>query len=266
MVSIPKCVLGDCLAVLKKMPTDSVKMVITSPPYHGKMRRYGSNRKMTDKEWASWMADVVQECVRVATGEVIVVANGCVRVNRYYPSCERLIVECDDRGIRCERPVIWHKNATPSRKNWFTNDWEFCMAFGTKADWNYEAIGTPPKYKSGGAFRQRDSKGKRKQGGSYPTRKITNPRDVLRVTVGGGHLGSAIAHENEAPYPEKLVEPFVLALSNPGDTVLDPFGGSGTTIAVAMKHGRKAIAIDNRKSQLVLMSRRIQETAELMRQ
>lgn len=72
-------------------------------------------------------------------------------------------------------------------------------------------------------------------------------------------MGSKLAHENEAPYPEKLVEPIVLALTNPGDTIIDPWCGSGTTLAVAMKNGRNAIGIDCRESQIELTRRRLSE-------
>jgi DNA modification methylase len=73
--------------------------------------------------------------------------------------------------------------------------------------------------------------------------------DVLRATVGGGHLGHKLAHENEAPYPERLIEPIVKALTNPGDTVFDPFTGSGTTGAVALKLDRNFVGCDVRFEQ-----------------
>lgn len=248
---------AECLEAMRDMPAASVALVLWSPPYHGKTNRYGTKIKMSAQEWASWQADCVQEAVRVSAGSVVVIANGCVRDKRYEPSCERLIVECDDRGIRCERPVIWHKNAPPNRKDWFGNDWEYCMSFGRSPVWNWRAIGTAPKHESGGDFRQRNAAGQRRAGGAYPKNKITRPRDVLRVTVGGGHLGSPLAHENEAPFPEKLVEPFILALTNAGDTVLDCFCGSGTTIAVAQRLGRRSIGIDIRASQVELTARRL---------
>lgn len=221
---------GDCIEVMRKMSDDSVQLVIGSPPYHGKMNRYGGRPgKMDDREWAEWMLGVVTESVRVSIGPVIFVANGCVQKGEYKPSVERLVVNCADAGIRCERPVMWTKNAPPNRKDWFGNNWEFCVAFGQKGKWNWESIGAPPKFKNGGAFRQRTANGKRRKGNEYPKNKLARPRDVLRVTVGGGHMGSPLAHENEAPYPEGLVEPFILALTDEGDTVCDPFGGSGTT-------------------------------------
>lgn len=261
-MSTTQIIQGDCLNKLKSMKSNSVSLVIGSPPYHGKMNRYGGKRgKMSAVEWAEWMADIVVECVRVSAGRVMVIANGCVQKGVYQPSCERLIVACADRGVAVDRPVIWHKNAPPNRRDWFGNDWEFCLAFGSKGEWNWEAIATPKKFKAGGDFHQRTASGKRRKGNPYPTGALARPRDVLRVTVGGGHLGSKLAHENEAPFPEKLVLPFVLALTNEGDTVLDPFCGSGTTLAVAGRHGRNAIGIDNRRSQVALTRRRLAESA-----
>ena len=80
---------------------------------------------------------------------------------------------------------------------------------------------------------------------------MRNKRDVWRVSVSpykGAHF---------ATYPEKLIEPCVLAGSNEGDTVLDVFNGSGTTGAVAIKHGRNYIGIDLNSDYLKLAENRL---------
>lgn len=89
-----------------------------------------------------------------------------------------------------------------------------------------------------------------------------NPGNIIRCNVGGGRMGSLLAHENEAPFPEELVEFFVRSFCPPGGVVLDPFSGSGTTAAVAMAHGRQAIAIDARESQIDICRRRLAQAAE----
>ena len=75
-------------------------------------------------------------------------------------------------------------------------------------------------------------------------------------------MGSPLAHENEAPYPNKLAEAFILSYCPPGGIVLDPFCGSGTTMAVAQKRGRRWIGIDCRESQVKLSDRRIEEVSK----
>lgn len=81
---------------------------------------------------------------------------------------------------------------------------------------------------------------------SKPFPKIANPGNVIRAHVGGGAMGDRLCHENEAPFPEKLAERFILSFCPPGGVVLDPFGGSGTVGKVAAMHGRNAVLIDIR--------------------
>jgi hypothetical protein len=88
--------------------------------------------------------------------------------------------------------------------------------------------------------------------------------DVVDCTVGGGQMGSKLCHENEAPYPERLAEFFVRSFARPGSVVLDPFAGSGTTGAAAIRWGRRFLGCDLRASQVELSRRRLEvETPDL---
>ena len=93
----------------------------------------------------------------------------------------------------------------------------------------------------------------------YSPPAIANPGNLIRTKVGGGVMGSKLAHDNEAPFPEKLAEWFIRSLCPPGGTVLDPFSGSGTTAKVAMALGRNGIGCDIRASQCRLTTRRVNE-------
>lgn len=95
------------------------------------------------------------------------------------------------------------------------------------------------------------------QGYSVPV--LANPGNVIKCVVGGGAMGSKLAHENEAPYPESLCEFFIRSFCPPDGVVLDPFCGSGTTGAVALRNGRNFIGIDCRESQIELTKRRLAE-------
>lgn len=257
---------GDCYETMRAMPAKSARLVIGSPPYAFKGKRYEgvAAKRWPLHDWIEWMADITEAAVNVSTNCVVWVCNGTVKDGEYQPAVEGLIWRLHQEGFACERPVIWTKNSPPNRKDWFGNDWEFCVAVRPKDSDRYfdgKAIGTPPKFKTGGHFRQRGQDGKRRKGGEYPTGKLTHPRDVLRATVGGGHMGSKLAHLNEAPFPEKLIEPFILALTKPGDVVVDPFCGSGTTCSVAQRLGRQYVGIDSRQDQIDLTTQRLQELA-----
>lgn len=258
---------GDVIAWLGKQSIDvSIDLLIGSPPYALKGHRYGEKKTAwPTAQWVDWMETVTRVACLASRGWVIWIANGAVREGEYQPACEGLIWKLSERasGVVCERPCIWHKNAPPNRKDWFGNDWEYIMAFyhrdSGRPPFDWKAIGHPPKYSAGGRFRQRTTNGTRRLGNEYPTGKLARPRDVIRCTVGGGHLGSKFAHENEAPYPEELIRPFVKACCPVGGVVCDPFSGSGTTAAVALQEGRNFIGCDSRADQVELTQRRIAE-------
>jgi hypothetical protein len=86
---------------------------------------------------------------------------------------------------------------------------------------------------------------------------LGRPADVVDCVVGGGRLGSDLASENEAPFPERLAEFFVRSFCPPGGLVCDPFLGSGTTGAVAVRCGRRFLGCDVRESQADLSRRRL---------
>lgn len=169
--------------------------------------------------------------------------------------------------------------------DWFRADIEHAMCFKRKGQlpWSDNtAMGKPARCKDvGGEFSNRNVDGRRinqamgtgrskrkkkphtkaNANGEmvmqhYAAPEISNPGNLIFAPVGGGHLGDSRAHENEAPFPEKLAEWFILSLCPPGGVVLDPFSGSGTTAKVAKQHGRRGIGSDIRTSQCLLTARR----------
>lgn len=231
---------GDCLETLATFERGTFDAAFMSPPYEN-ARSY-EMEPYTGEQWVSWMASIIQGCLRVCKGPVCVVARSQAN---YSAVCEGLIWELRRYALR---PNIWHKNAAPNGRHWFSNEWEFVMAFAASKPipyWNPAAIATPLKYKAGGNFRQRGKDDKRKAGSAYPTHAMRKcPPDVHYVTVGGGHMGSPLACEHPAPFPEVLVERFLPCICPPGSTVLDPFCGSGTTLAVAARLGMDGVGID----------------------
>lgn len=103
---------------------------------------------------------------------------------------------------------------------------------------------------------------KRRQNGKmenqpYRAPVKANPGNVIKCKVGGGQMGHAIAHHNEAPFPLDLPAFFVKSFCPPNGVVCDPFVGSGTTAHAAIENGRRFVGCDIRKSQVELTMRRI---------
>lgn len=237
-------------------------LVLGSPPYTDR-RTYGIkgiSRKVD--AWVPWMLDVTREALRVSSGPVMWVCNGCVADRQYQPAVEGLIWEAHKAGLNLEHPLIWSKNAAPNRKEWWCNGWEYVVAFFPD-NWDHyfdwQSIASAQKYMNGGAFRQRQRDGSRDIQRQRARAPIARPYDIIRATVGGGHMGHDLAHENEAPYPESLIEPIIKALTRPGDSVVDPFSGSGTTVDVAHRLGRYGVGFDCRLSQVFLGRKRLRE-------
>lgn len=97
-------------------------------------------------------------------------------------------------------------------------------------------------------------------GDGYLPPVLANPGCLIKgIKVGGGLMGHKLAHDNEAPYPQKLAEWFIRGWAPPAGLVLDPFSGSGTTVAAAIALGRRGIGCDLRFSQVALSNRRCSE-------
>ena len=250
-------VVGDAAAL--PFSDQTVDLTVGSPPYTDR-RDYGINARRGIGEWIEWMLACTKESLRVSRGPVLWVVNGSMKDACYRPAVEGLLWQAFQTGIRCEHPLIWSKNSTPNRRDWWCNGWEFIVAFKHNDDreyfWDWQAVARPQKYSKGGVFRQRGIDGQRKVGKQYVRNQLARPYDLIRATVGGGHMGHPLAHENEAPYPCSLISQIVPALCRIGGTVLDPFGGSGTTAQVCMELGRKCISLDIRRNQAELAKRR----------
>ena len=92
---------------------------------------------------------------------------------------------------------------------------------------------------------------------SYLPPVLANPGNLVKCLVGGGVMGDKECHANEAPFPEALADRFIRSFCPPDGLVLDPFSGSGTTGAAAIKCGRRYLGIDIRESQIQLASKRL---------
>lgn len=275
----PEVVAYDCLEWMRMQDDNSVDLVFTSPPYEA-ARTYGIDFKLQGQDWVDWAAERFVECLRISSGLVAWVVEGRTRQFRWSATPALLMADLHRRGVHLRKPAAFRRVGIPGSggPDWLRNDWEFilCATSGGKLPWSDNtAMGHPPKFPVGGAPSHHSTDGRvnrprpQREGDvrrvrTYSPPKKANPGNIIDCHGGGGHMGSKLAHENEAPFPEKLAEFFVRSFCPPGGTVYDPFAGSGTTGAVSLAAGRCFVGNDIRPSQVALTKKRLKEAQDRM--
>lgn len=240
---------------------DSVDLVFASPPYEAQRQYAELDFDLKGSEWVEWAAEVFFECLRVSRGLVAWVIEGVTEDFDYSATPFALMVELQTRGAKLRKPCVYYRQGIPGTggPDFLRNDWEpiVCATKRGRLPWSCNtAMGQKPKYKSPRTATNRNKNGDRKAA-IYRDPDVSNPGNVIKLTVGNGHLGWDGAHENEAPFPQELADFFVRSFCPPGGVVLDCFSGSGTTVAAAVAAGRNGIGVDLRASQCWLGETRL---------
>jgi hypothetical protein len=283
---------ADAIDFLRSQPADSLDLVFGSPPYE-ECRLYlenGVNMGISRKtrEWAVWMANVHEAAQKACKGLVAFVVAGQTRNYRWSAGPVLYMSHLHEMGLNLRNPPIFSRVGIPGSggPDWLRADYEWivCTSRPGKLPWSDPyATGKPWKCGFGGEVSYRTLDGTRvneritkthttvqsgtsRNGGAGDARTVrrkivmpekANPGNIIKANVGGGVMGNPICHANEAPFPERLAEFFVLSFCPPGGRVSDPFSGSGTTAAVSKRHGRSFAGCDLRQSQVDLALRRL---------
>jgi len=250
---------GDCRKL--PYPDDHFDLVFCSPPYESQ-RSYGELEfNLSGEEWVTWATECYMECLRVSKGLVAWVIEGYTDDFSYTSTPFLLHADLHRQGVKMRKVVVYQRNGIPGTggPEWLRNDWEpiICATKNGRLPWaDNTAMGQPPKQNTPRVATNRHKDGSRKSG-IYVDPEVCNPGNVITGIVGSGGMGWKDATSNEAPFPEWLAEFFIKSFCPPGGIVLDPFSGSGTTVSMAVKHGRNGVGIDARESQVWLGETRL---------
>lgn len=241
---------GDCLELLKQIPSEFVKLVITSPPYNlGK--EYESRLKLED--YFSQQKKVIEECTRTLAPD----GSLCWEVGNYVEKGEIIPLDipiysiCKSLGLKLRNRIVWYFGHGLHASKRFSGRYETILWF-TKSNnyiFNLDAVRVPQKYPQ-----KRYYKGPKKgQLSGHPLGK--NPSDVWEIpNVKCNHPEKTI---HPCQFPVELVERLILALTNEEDWVLDPFVGVGSTNIAALLHNRRSIGADKVKKYINIAKKRI---------
>jgi len=260
---------GDSEAWLPALPADSIDLWFTSPPY-ADARPYSRIHPDRYVEWFLPYSKAILLATKRSGWFVLNIKNRVARsgplTGQRHPYVYQLVLALQHQGWRWIETYIWVKpNAVPGRFGPRTKDsFEYVYAFtkGPKPYFDLESVRVPYRTTADEIERRKlDANGRRNteagfgrdrtktylHGGADPGNVVSVPQTYNQ------HRG--VAHT--AAMPEGLAEFFIRACAPVGGVVIDPFAGSGTTIVVARRLGRRAGGLDIHADHVEEAKRRI---------
>lgn len=248
-----KIFLGDCKDILKTFDNDCIDLIFTSPPYADRRKHtYGG---IKPEEYVNWFLPRSEQFLRVLkpSGTFILNIKEKAENSERHTYVLELILALRKQGWLWTEEFIWHKkNSYPGKwPNRFRDAWERLLQFNkTKHFKMYqEAVMIPVgewvenrlrnlNENDKRRFESRSKSGFGKNISNWLKRDKVYPTNVLNVAT------ECSNRNHSATFPESLPKWFIKLFTEGGDTVLDPFMGSGTTLKVAKRLGRNSIGID----------------------
>lgn len=248
-----KTILGDCREALQELSDNSVDLIFTSPPYADqRSQTYGG---IKPDQYVEWFTPIAAELLRVLKPDGTFVLN----IKEKAQNGERhtyvleLILAMRKIGWLWTEEMIWHKkNCYPGKwPNRFRDSWERLLQFNKSRHFNMyqEEVMVPMgswAEKRLQNLSETDKIRDNSKVGSGFGKNISNwigkekayPTNVLQLAT------ECSNKSHSAAFPESLPEWFIKLFTKEGNTVLDPFMGSGTTLKVAQRMKRNSVGID----------------------
>ena len=247
---------GDCLELLKNMDNDIVDLTITSPPYDN-LRTYNGNNAMWSEDVWRGVLSCLYRITKCGGIVVWIVADATIHGSETGTSFKQALV-AKEYGFNLHDTMIYLKpnfSAVGALQTRYAQVFEYMFVFTKGKIKTFNPIKDRKcKYagkKISGTIRNRDGSMKRMSNEGKIQRVFGQRYNVWEISPQSikGH---------PAPFPEKLANDHIISWSNEGDTILDPFMGSGTT-GVACKHlNRNFIGIELDEEYFKIAEKRIE--------
>ncbi len=258
---------GDNLALLAALPAGSVDLVVTDPPFFtGRWRTApGASRARPtapaagmgfDDRWASLAAYLEFLRPRLTAIHRVLAPRGSAVLHLDYRVVHDVKLEMD-RIFGRERfinEIIWHYTGGGRSRRCFSRKHDTLLWYARGRQWTFHIDAVRQPYKPTSGYARGGIVGP--SGKHYrPHPDGTPADDVWDIPMVNPLSPERCGFPTQKP--ERLLERIILALSSPGDVVLDPFCGSGTTAVVAQRHARRWIACDATAAAVAATERRL---------
>lgn len=228
----------DCIRGMRRLPDNSVQVIVTSPPYNVKKGYKKYNDNLLWEAYYQFLRSTFSEAKRILKKKGLLFINISNSIKNQHKAYD-LARAMKSIGFYLIDSIIWHKpNPQPINSNrLLTNAYEFILVFAKSPDYQFykESIKVPCRHSDGLKCR-------------------TNVWSFNVV-----HKNQFTQIDHCAMFPEELPRLCILLGSRPNDTVLDPFMGSGTTAVAAKRLGRHYIGFEISKEYIKMCEKRIAE-------
>ena len=243
---------GDCVDVMRTFPEGVIDLTVTSPPYDN-LRTY--------KGYDFNFEEIAKELYRVTKqgGVVVWVVNDATIKGSETGTSFRQALYFKEIGFNLHDTMIYEKAQACFGSNLCylqSFEYMFILSKGRPKSINFLRDRPNVRYGKEKMAKQGLSvDGKKAERVYKDMKKMGKRKNIWRYGVGGGSTG------HPAVFPEQLAQDHILSWSNPGDIVLDPMCGSGTTCKMAKLNGRNYIGIDIAEEYVELARRRVEEVS-----
>ena len=257
---------GDCRELLKSVESESVSLIVTSPPYSDQRKStYGG---IPPDKYVDWVLPIAEELHRVLkpTGTMIINLKEKVVDGERHTYVIDLIKALRQQGWRFTDEYIWVKtNSVPGKwPNRFRDSWERLLQFNKQKHFAMHQESVMVERKESTAKRVKklsanDCQRMASKTGStfgknmshWLGREMVYPSNVLCMATETRNVSHSVA------FPERLPEFFIKLFTQEGDLVLDPFCGSGTVCVVCKRLGRRFLGMEILPEYVALAEKRI---------
>jgi len=253
---------GDCITLMKKLPNNSIDLIITDPPYNRGLKYvkkyFIDNQKQ--EEYIQWLFERIKECSRVLK------ENGSMYLINYPEYNARILSLLEkDTDLKLRRWLVWNypTNIGHSKKNWTRSHRSILfLTRGKRYTFNRQHILQHYKNPEVGKIKERIANGSKGRT-SYDLLRFVDLIELQKgmIDVQEINLSKNVTKDRQNGHPCQLPLPLLELLikvsSNPKDIVLDPFAGTFSTSLAAKKLNRSSIGIDIAKKYCRIGIRRL---------
>ena len=263
-----KILLGNSIEILSGFESESIDLTVTSPPYDN-LRTYNGKIKdevIYEEGFSFPFVEMARQLYRVTKkgGVVIWVVNDQVKNGGETGSSFRQALLFKEIGFTLYDTMIYHKNGAPFPETGrYSQVFEYMFVFSKGQPKTINLLKDKPNRWAGhsnfGDPSKREKEGTLKKVDKFVVAEFGTRYNVWYINNGKGFSSKDdIAFQHPAIFPESLAEDHILSWSKPGDVVLDPMCGSGTTLKMAKINGRNYVGIDINEEYVELSKKRVE--------